>query len=360
MTMTRRKFLKVVVGGGIAAGAGFVMLKSIGSGNTRGQCGEYDLDCIASKLVSGGPPRDGIPAINNPLFISGAEAETKGWVADRSLVDGISIANGSRAYPRSITVWHEIVNDVIDGVPTSLTFCPLTGSAVGYRGKSSDGRPLTFGTTGMLYNSNLVMYDRQTDSRYPQIMGLGISGPNKGFELEQIPATTTTWAKWKSAHPDTLVLSRDTGYARDYSVYPYGDYDTNGSVFFPVAYESSRFSAKKQVTGARVGMDSAAFVKDDLRGTVVANLMLGGHPVVAFYDGSMDFVRVFSRTVSDSTYTFSFDNFQIVDKETGSVWNGQGVATSGALENTSLSPVNHLHVMWFGWYAFHPSTAIVP
>ena len=359
MIMTRRNFLKLAIGAG-AATTGFVLLRNLGSSNVAGHCSEYDLDCISSNLISGGPPRDGIPAINNPVFVSGQEAEANGWVADGSLVDGISTAHGSRAYPRSITVWHEIVNDIIDGVPTSLTFCPLTGSAVGYRGRAPDGRPLTFGTTGLLYNSNLIMYDRQTESRYPQILGLGVSGPNKGVELEQIPATSTIWAKWKTAHRDSLVLSRDTGYSRDYNVYPYGDYDTNGSIYFPVAYESSRFSAKKQVTGARVGMDSTAFVKDDLRRTMVADIMLGGHPVAAFYDTSADFVRVFSRTVNDLTYTFSFDNSQIVDKETGSVWNGEGLATSGTLVNTSLRPMNHLHVMWFGWYAFHPTTAVVP
>ncbi len=343
----------------MAAAGGFLLLKNFNSSSPEA-CGEYDLDCIASNVVSGGPPRDGIPAINKPVFISGVEAESKGWVSSDSLVDAIATSSEFRAYPRSITVWHEIVNDTIDGIPTSLTFCPLTGSAVAYRGRAQGGTPLTFGTTGLLYNSNLVMYDRETNSRYPQILGLGITGPNKGVELEQVHATTTTWARWKAAHPDTLVLSQDTGYARDYSFYPYGDYDTNGSVYFPVAYKSPRFGPKTQVTGARLGLDSATFVKDQLRVTVVANLTLGGQPVVAFYDGSVDFVRVFSRKVKDSTYTFGFENSLIVDQETGSVWSGQGVATNGPLVNTSLTPVNHLQVMWFGWYAFHPGTTVIP
>ncbi len=343
----------------MAAAGGFLLLKNFSS-SSSGACGEYDLDCIASNLVSGGPPRDGIPAINKPVFISGAEAESKGWVSSDSLVDAVATNSEFRAYPRSITVWHEIVNDAIDGVPTSLTFCPLTGSAVAYRGRAQDGTHLTFGTTGLLYNSNLVMYDRETNSMYPQILGLGISGPQKGVELEQVPATTTTWGRWKAAYPDTLVLSRNTGYARDYGLYPYGDYDSNGSVYFPVAYKSSHFTPKFQVIGARVGRDSAAFVKGQFREVVVANLTLGGEPVVAFYDGSVDFVRAFSRTVKPSTYTFNFKNSRIVDQETGSVWSGRGVATDGPLFNTSLTPVNHLQVMWFGWYAFHPSTTVIP
>ncbi len=139
MVMTRRRFLEVVVGVGVAAATGFLLSRNLSSASTRRPCGEYELDCIASNLVSGGPPRDGIPAINDPIFVSVSEAETKGWVSEGGLIDGIATSNESRAYPRSITVWHEIVNDVIGGVPTSLTFCPLTGSAVAYRGTPNFG-----------------------------------------------------------------------------------------------------------------------------------------------------------------------------------------------------------------------------
>ncbi len=365
MNMSRRSFLKVAVGGGIAAAAaGFFLLGRPGTGDaglpSSNSCGEYDLECIASRLVPGGPPRDGIPAINNPVFMTAAEAEANGWVNDGSIVDAIVTPTGPRAYPRSITVWHEIVNDNINGTPASLTFCPLTGSSVIFQGKASNGTPLTFGTTGMLYNSNLVMYDRQTNSTYPQILGIGISGPNRGVDLEQIPVTTTTWGQWKTLHPGSRVLSRNTGYSRDYNRYPYGDYDSNNSVFFPVAYQSSSFNPKKVVIGTRIGQESLAILRDEFRSRVVANLTLRGEPIAAFYDPSTDFVRIFSRKTDGSTHTFAYDNSQIKDTETGTVWNPFGLAVSGTLAETQLQQMPYLQVMWFGWYAFHPTTAIAP
>ncbi len=362
--MSRRRFLKIAVGGGVVAAGGFLLLGSLrNAGNislTSTTCGEFDIDCIASHLVSGGPPKDGIPAINSPVFVPASQAEANGWLSDGSIVDAIVSQTGPRAYPRSVTVWHEIVNDTIDGSPASLTFCPLTGSSVIFRGKSPDGSPLTFGTTGRLYNSNLVMYDRQTNSMYPQILGMGISGPQKGVELEQMPVTTTTWARWKVQHPDSQVLSRETGYSRDYNLYPYGDYDSNNSVFFPVAYESSRFGPKKVVIGTRIGKDSLAVLKDEFRSKVVVNLSLGDVPVVAFYDSSNDFVRIYSRRVNGSTYTFVLDGAQIKDDNTGTAWDASGRAVSGPFAGTSLEQIPHFQVMWFGWYAFHPATHVFP
>lgn len=362
--MTRRTFLKVGVGGGLAAAGGFLLLRNFGNSGTiplsSTSCGEYDLDCIASHLVSGGPPKDGIPAINKPEFVLGPQAEANGWIADTGIVDALVTDTGPRAYPRSITVWHEIVNDTINGQPGSLTFCPLTGSTVLYRGKSPDGSPLTFGTTGRLYNSNLVMYDRQTDSMYPQVLGMGISGVNREVELEATPVTTTTWGRWKARHPDSTVLSRQTGHFRNYDLYPYGDYDSNNSVYFPVAYQSSEFDSKKLVIGARIGRESAAVAKDEMRDRVVVDFALGGTPVVAFYDSAMDHVRIFSRIARDNTHSFAYENSQIVDLETRTVWNADGRGLSGPMAGDSLLQFPSFQVMWFAWYAFHPTTAIIP
>lgn len=363
MNMTRRKFLKLAVGGGIAAGGGFLVFRNLSFGGIPSSgtaCGEYDLGCIANHLVSGGPPKDGIPAINNPSFVAGTEAEANRWISDNSLVDAVVTQTGPRAYPRSITVWHEIVNDTINGEKASLTYCPLTGSSIILRGKAPDGSPLTFGTTGRLYNSNLVMYDRQTDSMYPQILGIGISGPNKGMELEQIPVTTTTWGRWKRVHPDSEVLSRQTGSFRNYDVFPYGDYDSNNSVYFPVAHQSSQFSPKKLVIGARAGTESVAVLKDELKNLRVANLLLAGEPVVGLYDDLVDNGRLFSRTVNGDPHSFAYENSKIVDVETSTTWDPIGQALEGPLAGAKLREIPSLQVMWFGWYAFHPTTAIFP
>ncbi len=363
MTMTRRKFLKVAVGGVVLAAGSFLLLKNFtnaGIPSSSVACGEYELDCIASHLVSGDPPRDGIPAINNPIFITGSKAESNGWIDDSSIVDAVVTQTGPRVYPRSITVWHEIVNDTINGQPASLTFCPLTGSSLIFRGKTPDGSPLTFGTTGLLYNSNLVMYDRQTNSMYPQILGIGISGPNRGIELEQIPVATTTWGRWRTLHPDSMLLSQQTGYFRNYSVYPYGDYDSNNRVFFPVAYQSSKFGPKELVIGTRIRGESLAVVKHELRSRVAVNLTLGEEPMVALYDSALDHVRLFSRIINGVTYTFTYDESGIVDVETSTTWEPTGRALNGDLAGTELRHVPSFQSMWFGWYAFHPTTAIVP
>ncbi len=358
-SMTRRTFLKLAVVGGAATAGAFVLFKNFADASTHG-CGEYDLDCIASNLVSGGPPRDGIPAINNPVFVTSEQAESNGWVSNSSLVDGIVTAAGVKAYPRSITAWHEIVNDSVDGKPTSLTFCPLTGSAVAYRGEAPDKTPLTFGTTGLLYNSNLVMYDRQTNSMYPQILGIGISGTQKGVDLQTVPVTTTTWNNWKAQHPSSLVLSRNTGYFRDYNTYPYGDYDKNNSVYFPVAHESTVFPVKALIAGIRIDTETVAIVKDQLRSKIVADFLLADRALVALYDPGTDYVRVFSRLINGSNHTFGTDNsLQIVDSETASRWDHTGVAQEGPLTGIRLQQMSSFQVMWFGWYAFHPSTGLI-
>ncbi len=357
--VTRRGFLKLAIVGGMTTMAAYFLFRNpIGS---RSQvCAEYDLDCIATNLVSGGPPRDGIPSIDTPIFVTGAQAEAKGWVSDGSLVDAIVTPNGAKAYPRSITAWHEIVNDKIDSQSTSLTFCPLTGSAIAYRGKAPDQTPLTFGTTGLLYNSNLVMYDRQTNSMYPQIMGLGISGPNKGVDLETVPVTTTTWKDWKAQQPDSLILSRNTGYVRDYNTYPYGNYDSNDSIYFPVGHQSTEFTPKTLVVGIRVGREAAAIVKNQLRTKPVVSFGLAGQHLIALYDPATDYVRVFSPNVNGTDHTFTTNsNAQPIDTETGSHWNPNGEAKDGPLAGTRLQQKGSFQVMWFGWYAFHPSTALV-
>jgi uncharacterized protein DUF3179 len=351
--------LKLAVVGGMATAAAYFLFKNP-TGSSSHICAEYDLDCIAANLASGGPPRDGIPSIDSPKFITGAQAEAKGWVSDNSLVDAIATPNDTKAYPRSITAWHEIVNDRIDSQSTSLTFCPLTGSAIAYRGKAPDQTPLTFGTTGLLYNSNLVMYDRQTNGLYPQILGLGISGPNKGVDLETVPVTTTTWKDWKAQHQDSMVLSRDTGYLRDYNTYPYGNYDSNDSIYFPVGHQSPEYTPKTLVSGIRIGREAAAIVKYQLHTKLVVDFALAGEHLVALYDPLTDYVRVFAPSVNGSNHTFTIDNSAgVIDMETGSHWSPNGEALDGPLAGTRLQQKGSFQVMWFGWYAFHPSTALV-
>lgn len=239
------------------------------------------LEEFARNVVHGGPPKDGIPPIDRPKVTSPGEADR--FLHPEDVVFGLDYKGAVRAYPQIIMVWHEIVNEEIVGEKLSVTYCPLTGSAIAYKGRSKvDGKPLTFGTSGNLVNSNLLMYDRQTDSRWPQILGVAITGPNKGQELEAIPLVWTTWERWKRRYPNTLVLSKETGYVRSYGYDPYGSYTSNrpnyytsGGPFFPVIARNNRFPEKKVVVGVKANHSVKALPKAEASAIGVVNFTLG-------------------------------------------------------------------------------------
>jgi len=182
------------------------------------------------KIKSGGPPPDGIPSIDDPKF---TEADNENHVADSDIVLGLEINGEAKAYPLSILVWHEIVNDNVGGVPVAVTYCPLCFTNQVFE-RVLDGQSVEFGTSGKLYNSNLVMYDRMTGTYWSQGLGLAIKGELTGQSLNIIPFDVITWGDWKKLHPDTVVLTTNTGHIRAYGVDPYGDYYTDPRILFPV------------------------------------------------------------------------------------------------------------------------------
>jgi hypothetical protein len=174
------------------------------------------------EITSGGPPRDGIPAIEEPRFISVAEADA--WLHPREAVVLIQIGDDARAYPIQILMWHEIVNDVVGRTPLTVTYCPLCNTAIAFD-RRLDGQVLDFGTTGRLRRSNMVMYDRQTETWWQQATGEAIAGKLAGRQLELLPAALISWAEFREAHPIGGVLSRETGHSRAYGRNPYVGYD---------------------------------------------------------------------------------------------------------------------------------------
>ena len=188
-------------------------------------------------LMAGGPPKDGIPSIDHPVFVSSHEADA--WIADDELVLALIYEGVKRVYPLRILAWHEVVNDVVAGDPLLITYCPLCVSAAAYA-RQLDGEPVEFGTSGMLYNSNLVMYDRQTQTYWSQIDGLAIVGELSGQALASIAVETVRWSEWRTAHPDSEVLSQETGFDRDYGRDPYITYYANNSICFPVQGRDDR------------------------------------------------------------------------------------------------------------------------
>ena len=168
-------------------------------------------------VVSGGPPPDGIPAIDEPTF---QRADQVGWLEDEEPVLSLTVGEETRAYPLQVMTWHEIVNDTVDDVPVAVTYCPLCNSGVAFE-REVDGRVLSFGTSGMLYADNLVMYDRQTESLWPQLTGQAAIGALTGQQLVAIPMGVVAWTDFRDANPTALVLTRDTGFDRPYGSNPY-------------------------------------------------------------------------------------------------------------------------------------------
>ena len=226
-----------------------------------------------SKLLSGGPPPDGIPSIDNPVFITVSEADD--WLGDDDLVVVYKKGDTIRVYPFQILVWHEIVNDTVEGDPVLITYCPLCGSAIAYDRKL-DGMAVEFGTSGMLYNSNLVMYDRNTNTYWSQIGGKAIVGPLTGSQLTPVAINTVFWGDWKDSHPTAEVLGKDTGFIRQYGYDPYESYYTDGWLGFPVENRDDRIQLKEVIYGIEINGVHKAYREIDLRRQKVINDKISG------------------------------------------------------------------------------------
>ena len=268
------------------------------------------------KIMSGGPPRDGIPSIDKPVYVTVKEADK--WIKDNELVLFIDYKGVERIYPLQILVWHEIVNDTIASDPVLITYCPLCGSGIAYERKIN-GEPVEFGTSGKLYNSNLVLYDRKTLSYWTQIDGKAIIGEMTGHELEAVSIDTVVWRNIKKAQPDAEVLSQKTGFNRDYGRDPYGTYYEERLLYFAVENEDGRIHPKTVIFGIEVNGAYKAYTEDDLIKLKSIDDIVGGV------------------------------NIQITRSEDGIVkaWN---LGTNEEIVKE--------RDFWFAWYAFHPKTLL--
>jgi hypothetical protein len=234
-----------------------------------------------SEFLSGGPPRDGIPPVDEPKPTSQAEADE--WLADREPVLAVEVGDRVRAYPLQILVWHEIVNDTLGGRPIAVTYCPLCNSSLVFD-RRVRGRTLTFGTTGNLRNSDLVMWDRQTESWWQQLTAEAVVGELTGTRLAVLPSQVLSWADFKRLHPDGDVLSRDTGVARDYGRNPYEGYDQPDSQpFLFDGKTDDRLPPKERVIAVFTRRETVVVPFSRLAREPVVDLEAGGLPVVVFY-----------------------------------------------------------------------------
>jgi hypothetical protein len=291
---------------------------------------------------------------------------------DDEPVLAIDVDGEARAYPIQVMTWHEIVNDTIAGRPVTVSYCPLCNSAIAYDRRLGD-RVLDFGTSGLLYRSALVMYDRQTESLWSHFTGKGVIGSLTGEELDLIPMSTVSWSDWLEANPDGLVLSRDTGHDRAYGQNPYPGYDdVDDQPFLFEGEVDGRLAAKERVVGIRRGSEAVAIRTTELFERRVAEVDLGGPLVVwlqpgtasALDESSIEGGRdvgatgVFEPTVDGRRLTFEAGEKGFRDLETGSTWDVLGNATDGRLAGSTLTPVEHVDTFWFAWGSFLPDTRI--
>ena len=305
------------------------------------------------KIRGGGPPKDGIPSIDEPKFVSISESD---FMSSSDIVIGLEINGQAKAYPLFILVWHEIVNDNVGGVPVAVTYCPLCFTNQVFE-RVINGTEVEFGTSGKLYNSNLVMYDRLTDSYWSQALGMAITGELTGYQLKIVPFDVISWGDWSSLHPNTLVLTTETGHTRAYAVDPYGDYYTDPRIIFPVDNKDDRMHPKEIILGFHVGDITKAYKQSDVEKSVVINDRIHNSEIVLFsqYDGN---TRAFDRSINGQVLDFELSDNKIIDIQTGSVWNYDGVAISGDLQGTELSRLPFSPGFWFEWVAFHPNTEV--
>lgn len=324
-----------------------------------------------SEIRSGGPPPDGIPSIDDPTFLAPSAVR---FLEETEPVVAIEVDGDARAYPIQILMWHELVNDTIGGMPVTISYCPLCNSAVAYD-RRLDGRVLEFGTSGRLWNSALVMYDRQTETLWSHFTAQGIIGELTGEELQTLPVATVPWGIWRDANPDGLVLSRDTGFERDYGRNPYLGYDDiDGTPFLFEGDIDGRYTAMTRVVGVEIDGDAVAVPLARLREAGVVNAEVGGTDVVVLWQagtasaldaddvaGGSDVgaTGVFVPVVDGQRLDFGPADDGFVDAQTGSTWNILGEAFAGALTGARLDPVAHVDTFWFAWSAFIPDTEIV-
>ncbi len=324
------------------------------------------------EILSGGPPKDGIPAIDNPEFVNVEEADE--WLAPQEPIILFKIGDDARAYPLQILTWHEIVNDVVAGEPVVVTFCPLCNTAIAFK-RTFNGQVFDFGTTGRLRFSNLIMYDRQTETWWQQATGSAIVGELTGEQLEFLPATIIAWEEFKGEHPDGRVLSQDTGFGRPYGRNPYTGYDNiNSSPFLYRGPETpGQLPPMARVITVDKGDEAVAYPYRVLQEIHVVNDIIAEQDVVVIWEsgtasaldsatiaGGEDVgtAAVYSREVQGQTLTFTFDGSRIIDEQTGSEWNVLGQAINGELEGTQLEEVVSINHFWFSWAAFKPETRV--
>ncbi|MFW5814437.1 MAG: DUF3179 domain-containing protein [Spirochaetota bacterium] len=339
----------------------------------RGFATDFSRSTVpGEEIISGGPPKDGIPSIDEPKFISVDEA---GWLAGDEPVLVATAGGETHVYPLQVLMFHEIVNDVVGGVPVTVTFCPLCNTGIAFS-REFDGRVLDFGTTGRLRYSNLVMYDRQTETWWQQATGEAIVGEYAGSQLELVPVMMLPWDTAAQSYQQARVLSRDTGLPVTYGRNPYRGYDTADRPFLyrgPDVDEA--YNPMTRVVQIVANGESVAVPYPVVSRERALEREVGGVPVVVFWEAGTA-SALDARTVADGRdvgsanafraehdgrrLTFSVEGDGFVDEQTGSTWTAVGRAIDGELAGATLEPMVGIQHFWFSYSAFETDRAWGP
>lgn len=313
------------------------------------------------EVLDGGPGKDGIPALSDPEFIDAADAT---YLLPGDLVLGYKNGDDIRAYPHRILNWHEIVNDNIAGDKLAVNYCPLTGTGIAWD-RVIDGNETTFGVSGLLYNTNLILYDRETDSYWSQIRQDAVHGEHMGTQAETVQLVETTWENWQLMYPQTKVVSTQTGFSRDYSRIPYGDYSTNHDFFlFPFSPEDDRLPNKERVLGVIIENQAIVYRFNNFEEEVsLVQNTFRGHQILVAGSQSLGFMSAFIITEKFRNLDFTPsssnpDKSVVMTDDEGNLWNVFGQAISGPRQGERLRAANAFVGFWFAWGAFYPNPVI--
>lgn len=320
-----------------------------------------ETELFYKNIVNTSLKKDGIPPIENPKYLSVDDADV--FLEDWDKIFVLETDEGVFAYPQKILVWHEIVNETIDGEALSITYCPLTASVIGYKGVAGKYAGNDYGTSGNLLNSNLVMYDRKSNSNIPQILGIGVDGELNGVQLETKPIIWANWIDVITYYPDAKVLSDETGFNRDYTRDPYGSYQPSeeksyyqdGKPMFQLMNETDEiFADKKIIIGVKHLSDVIAIDPVLVEENHLINFSIGSEKAVAVYDSRLKSIRVFNAMFDNETLDFTFIDGEIFDQYNVK-WSENGFND----KNEKLEPMTYFDVFWFAWYAYYPDTEIL-
>ncbi len=322
---------------------------------------------LPGEIFSGGVPKDGIPSINNPIWDSAADGS---WLNNSYLVVGVVIDGQAYAYPHKMMDQHEIANEPSSSTPYTVSFCPLTGSSIVFK-STIEGSVHTFGVSGLLMQNNLIMFDRQTDSNWPQLRLQADRGSLIDTKLELIEHTEIEWGGWKNLHPGTLIMNPNSGGRNPsgYSGTVYRNYtDANNPPLFEMKYNDTRLLPKIRVIGLFIGSETKAYPMFSFNaGRAILNDNVNGVSIAVFGDPGSRMMRAFVANVNGQDLTLklvsgakigSLSGVRFVDDETGSSWNLDGVAIAGSLQGEKLSQPKSYVAYWFAWSAFNRATEL--